>query len=257
MVTFLCFLMTATFTTPLFAKPESDYKKAESTVQALLKDDKNLYTIESKAWKQRPGGVLVLTYKKNMDTAKDFRANLFLWERNAKGGTISAQTEIIPAIQFEKSWSYSDASFKLDLAPYKVSAEVMAIGVRFLRTVEFPAGENTTETLLLHRQMNDKFSLIHSIDTRVEDAQRGPDELWNFKSLVIVDQKQTESFYDLLSKETATKSRMMEQKEKPLTCLKTRRFRWQGTRYVSQDAGCDGTNWATEIKKKHSKSVKP
>jgi hypothetical protein len=118
----------------------------------------------------------------------------------------------------------------LDLAPYRLDAETVAVGLRFSCSREFPAGSGSATWLHLVRIDGPSLSPVLDVSVERSDLQRGPGDATSEESIVMMAPR-AGSFADILVKTTTVHSSIWDTSGNERRRTSTRQFVWDGTRY--------------------------
>jgi len=120
----------------------------------------------------------------------------------------------------------------LDLAPYKISGSLTALGLCLKTREVFPAGESEAEGLTLFQITGNRLKPIFSHEMSLLDEQRGPGELTTIETMLTISDRQTSGHFDLLLVEHARLEKIGGAGE-PETTRTRYRFQWRGKAYAA------------------------
>jgi hypothetical protein len=193
------------------------------------------HTMVLRAWPRRPGVSVALVFAaiETFRSPEELDAHVILLDRSATAVKALATGSLVPMVPTNPGWELDSPLFELDFAAYEIRSGEFAFGVRFEHTTQFAAGENTTEVLHLFRQ--DCGSLIDILHTEVRmvDVQRGPNDLTESTSFVIIAPETTRGFHDIIvRRRSITGSLDPSEPSRPdRKTERSERWRWTGERY--------------------------
>ncbi len=128
------------------------------------------------------------------------------------------------------SWQLMEPQFSVDRRAYELRKGEFAVGIRFTFTTEFPAGENTTETLYLYRLNDGKIVRVLRLDVANDDRQRGPNDRVVARTALEVLPTESQGLRDLRVRSTFQRGHLVEDGS-VTTERRTSRLIWNGTSY--------------------------
>lgn len=160
---------------------------ASSQDQSAKPDLKANTVIEQKKWKAKPEYKISLSKLKNsyqLEIIKDSeRQNL-----------IAKTTFSLPV---EKEFNTEISGLALDLAPYAISENQIAIGIRWSRHDYFPAGESDSKMLRLYVQTDKSLRQILELNMGTDSTQRGPNDDIQTKCILKIGKVKHFEYFDL------------------------------------------------------------
>jgi hypothetical protein len=182
--------------------------------------------LSQKKWKAIPNTEIALAQKGKKH---------FLIILNEKEKTTRARAEIIS----EENCNDPEndcKDFSLDLAPYKVTSDLTAIGVRWKQYSEYPAGESNSKILQLFLLKDTTLIKIFESTMELSATQRGPGELLTKKCILNISEKKTKEHFDLEKVCTKKVEALLENinasKIPPIINKETTRYVWDGNKYI-------------------------
>ncbi|MEO7114215.1 MAG: hypothetical protein ABI183_27485 [Polyangiaceae bacterium] len=191
--------------------------------------------------------VAAISYDRAARTVAELNAELALVDvANAQAPTLlgTAKIAVDPDACDAPTGNDDDApELALDLAPYRITDQERAIGVRVTCHQTFPAGEASRSELVLFARSaaSAKASLedVFRISVADHEEQRGPGDAIDELATVSVLPRKTAGHFDLSVRRTTTIASLDATAGRPAkTRVATMRFVWNGSRYVaSTEAG--------------------
>lgn len=189
-----------------------------------------------RSWGGSPGGAVALRVERSAIDESGGHATLRVVALARAGGALRASHSATFTVDrpdcVEGNGPADAPTALLDLAPYRLDSETMAVGVRVTCGRSFPAGEGSRTTLHLLRPNGAALERVLDVTVEDHDHQRGPGDFRKATAVVILEPKAGRPA-DLVVRHTIETGRL-DEPEKPKRATKVERFKWDGARYRAQ-----------------------